>query len=366
MSPHRARRVLAVVAAMLACVALAACGSSSSSSSTASAGGTTAAATTGAKLKVKPKTIGWVDCCLAGSYQQRIYDNAKSAFKHVGWTVKLTDTASDPAKSLEAVSSYVTQGVDAIVLSSITPSTVRAGLLQAKAKGIPVIEVGGEVDGFPAPDLGVNAYYGESEKDLSTPLGDKIAEDLKPGDEIGIIYTTLLKSGKDRQQAIVDAVKAKGIKVVGSVDSGFGFGDGQKSAASLMQAHPKLKALVPVYDLWSAATVAAVKQAKRPVKVYAFYADLVNTPIMRKDPDIMVALTDGDAADCSFVLTDQLLKVFSGEQKTADPNAADGKFSYQAISPDKLPPAGQNGLKPPAASSQPWFTSWDAKYDYQQ
>ncbi|MDQ8043524.1 MAG: sugar ABC transporter substrate-binding protein [Solirubrobacteraceae bacterium] len=359
------RRALAGLATVAVAVSLAACGSSSDSSSTASSGGSnTAAKAADGKTKVGVKTIGWVDGVLAGSFQQRQYQAGKAAIAHVGWKLKTVDTKGDPATAASGVSSLVTSGVDAIIMSAVTPSTARAGLLQAKAKGIPVLMVGSAVDDSLDQSLGLT-YIGENEEDLTQPLADLMLKSLKPGDEVGMLSTTSLASATRRATALTAALEKGGVKVIRPLETGFDFSAGVKNASTLLNQNPNMKAIVPIFDLWTAASVSAIKSANKTssVKVYSYYADAVSVPLMRKNPSLILGLADGNMVTSSYVAVDELLKHFTTDSAISA-SSLDGKLTYTAVTPSTLPPGDQNGPVDPAAEAKPYYSQWDAAYSY--
>ncbi|MFC9978393.1 sugar ABC transporter substrate-binding protein [Gordonia sp. NPDC127522] len=339
-----------VAVAISACVALAvgAC----SSGGDASSGGTDGV--------VEPITIGWLDSTLAGEFQQRLYQTATAAAEELGWEIKTVDTAGDPSKAAAGAVTLANQGVDAIIMSSVNPSNARAGLTRAAAKDVPIVMIGSEVDGSLNEELGI-VYYGKKEADLTAPLAQAIVDDLAPGDQVGILNSTQLISGTIRSDGIEGPLKDANIEVVGTVDTGFAFNDALGNANSLIAQNPNLKAIVPVYDIWTAPVVAAVKASGRDIKVYPFEADPVNVKLMRENPSMIPALTDGNLIDSPLIAFDQLLKHFV-EGQDLDPNAADGAFDMSAIRFEQLPPGSQNGPVAMQDALQPYLDRWNASY----
>lgn len=355
LTTNKIRRLLAAtIAGTTATLALAACGSDGSApedSKGSDVDGKT----------VEKKTIGWIDATMAGEYQQRIFSAGQAAADELGWELKTVDTAGDPNKAAAGALNLVNQNVDAIVISAVTPSTMRAGLTKAKQKGIPIILVSAEVDDSLNEELGA-VYYGKREAELAKPLAGAIIEDLEAGDKVGVLTSTLLLSGPLRSDNIEDPLKEAGIEIVGSLDTGFDFKDAQANANALISQNPDLTAIVPVFDLWTAATVAAVKASGKDILVYPFEADPVNVDLMRKNPEMIKSLTDGNMIDSPFIAFDQLLKFFV-DGKKLDPNAAEGKFTMKAIRFDELPPGKQNGPLSLKDASAPFFEKWNAEYD---
>ena len=348
----RWRRFVAVLGVLALAAALGACGSSNSDGGTSGAGGSAGAG-------IKAKTVGWIDGTLAGSYQQRLYTAGKDAVAHVGWKLKTVDTQGDPAKAASGVSSLVTSGVDAIVMSAVTPSTARAGLLQAKAKGIPVLMVGSSVDSSLDKDLGLT-YIGEDEAALTKPLADLMVKNLKKGDQVGMLTTTALASAVERTEALTAALEDAGIEVVKPLETGFDFSSGQKNAATLLSQNPKLTAIVPIFDLWTSASISALKSANRDeVKVYSYYADAISTPLMRSNPDVVLGLADGDMISSPYVAVDKLLAYFKDGSKIT--GSADG-YDYVAVTKDSLPPGKQNGPVSQEEAQKPFYAKWSKQY----
>ncbi|WP_134740886.1 sugar ABC transporter substrate-binding protein [Nocardioides sp. 503] len=351
-SRSRVRTALAALTALSAMAALAGCGSSDDGGS---GGGDSAGG------GIEGKTIGWVDGTLAGSYQQRLYQAGEAAVEHIGWEMKTVDTQGDPAKAASGVSSLVTSGVDAIVMSAVTPSTARAGLLQAKAKGIPVLMVGSAVDDSLDEDLGLT-YIGEDEEGLTGPLAELMLEQLKPGDQVGMLTTTALASAVQRTEALTAALEDAGVEVVEPLETGFDFSAGQKNAATLLNQNPDLAAIVPIFDLWTAASLSAIKSADREdVKVYSYYSDAISTPLMRKNPDLVLGLADGDMISSPLVAIDKLLAYFDSGEKITDEGAED--YEYVVVTQDNLPPGEQNGPVSQDEAMAPFVEKWADEYD---
>jgi ribose transport system substrate-binding protein len=308
---------------------------------------------------IETRTIGWVDGVLAGSFQTRLNEVAKEAIQALGWKMKTIDLNGDPSKASSAVSSLVSSGVDAILTSAVTPSTARAGLLQAQAAHIPVLIVGSEPgENNLVKQLGL-PYFGESEAGLSDPLIALMKSQLKPGDEVGVLYTTALASSTIRTDTVVKELTDAGIKVIPPVETGFDFSAGQANAAALINQNPKMTAIVSIYDLWTAASVAAVKASGRNIGVYSYYADAVNNPLMRDNPKIVLGLADGNMINSPLTAIDALLAHFE-KKKTID--ASDIKYSYVAVTPDTLPPGEQNGPISYHDALAPFYKTWSKEY----
>ena len=117
----------------------------------ASAAGEKAAAKEGAAVKLPQETIGIVNVLQASEAAQRLQAGAEQAAKALGWKVSAVDAAGDPTKSESDIVAFVNEGVGAIVDLSNPTAAITQGLAQARAKNIPVINIGGLQD--PSPNL---------------------------------------------------------------------------------------------------------------------------------------------------------------------------------------------------------------------
>ena len=190
-SPPAAHRRLAGASALLiaGAVALTACGSNAStstppagSSPTGSTSGSTAgsssvsAAVTDAVTKAMApvttfpgptatvqapagKTVMILECGSAGTGCVLGANGAKAAAAKLGWKATITDGKLDPTVWNQLIQQAVADKVDGIVMTSVNPSLVKNGLAQAKAAGIPVVDIyqpkfagAPELDGYVTSD----------------------------------------------------------------------------------------------------------------------------------------------------------------------------------------------------------------------
>lgn len=169
-SARRARRLPATVAALSAILLAAACGGGSSTPPAASAAPTSSAASTSSgasgltafealvdqgiatrsqKQTVTPpadgpkaakgKTVYVIACILAAEGCARESRTAVTAAEAIGWTVKLIDTGSVPAKMADAVAQAINAKADGIIIQAIDAKFIAGPLAKAKAAGIKMV-----------------------------------------------------------------------------------------------------------------------------------------------------------------------------------------------------------------------------------
>jgi len=109
----------------------------------ATAAGQKAAANEGPPVKLPTETIGVVNVLRASEAAQRLEAGTDAAAKALGWKVSGVDAAGDPTKSEAGIVTFVNEHVGAIVDISNPTAAITQGLAEARAKNIPVINIGG-------------------------------------------------------------------------------------------------------------------------------------------------------------------------------------------------------------------------------
>src|SRR5437899_238242 len=93
-----------------------------------------------AKVQLPKKTIGIMGPVDAAEIIKLADDATQQAARALGWNTVRLDPGGDPAKMAADMTSLVNQHVDAIVLTTMEPATIAAGLAAAHKAGIPVID----------------------------------------------------------------------------------------------------------------------------------------------------------------------------------------------------------------------------------
>lgn len=326
-------RVLVAVA-VAAALAAAGCGSSSKKTATSSGGGSSTSSQAGGGIKVKPRTIG-VDDLAANSPADASTDAAlKAAGQALGWNVQVVDAGADVQKFAQTASTFVTQGVDAIIFTSGPTALATAAVRRAKAKGIPVLEVAGGV----GPDANFDGYYHEDEPTMAKQLIDYILK-KNPSAKIGDLTASIITAGKERDDVLKAAVKANGkAKIVasGEPDLTDPVGSGRKITTDMLTAHPEIDTMWSVFDNFSQAALTAMRSKGTKAKLYSFFG----TPQQLKDlrsNTALEAVSDVDIAKTGLVAMDQLVNHFQ-KGTPLDKNALQkDPLTYRVVDRSNVP-----------------------------
>lgn len=379
------RTALVASAASLG-LALAACGgnsSSSSSSSGAAAAGTQsagpassaiadaakqAATKAGAATSLPTKTIGYVNYGATGLAAQRAQAGAQAAADALGWKLVPCDGQGLPQQQASCASNLLNQNVDALMVNTIAQSTITATLAQAKAKGIPVINVGGDA----GQKDQVTASYYPPEPELGKALADYVTKTLGSAGGDLLVQTFAADFATQRVGALTSAIQGTNIKVASTFDADpSNLVPGTQSAvAAKLNSDPNLKG---IWITFSSAELGAYQamQVKYPGKSYpdrpllvTFYANLPAIDMIRKGQ--LDAASEDSLEWCSWVGMDQLAEFFARKatpSTDAQPDYGNGLDFWRpvVVTKDNLPPEGQ--LSTPPVDFVGFFTTkWDTEF----
>ena len=189
----------------------------------------------GGQSKLPSETIGIVNVLQASEAAQRLQAGAEQAAKALGWKVSAVDAAGDPTKSEADMVAFVNEGVGAIVDLSNPTAAITQGLAEARAKNIPVINIGGVQN--PSPNIEAQ-YYGDP-SDLTAALDKYMFAKLPPHAQIAE-FTSKIEYDEQKRDAQFEAdAKAAGATVYTyPINLANLSGDATTSAHTALLAHP--------------------------------------------------------------------------------------------------------------------------------
>lgn len=228
---------MAAAAAVTASVTLSGCGTTASSGSAPSAGagkvpaGVTSSVTKAlAKVTTFPgptapvnapsgKRLMILECGSSGTGCVLGANGAKAAAAKLGWSAQIVDGKLDPTAWNQAIEQAVADKVDGIVITAINPVLVTNGLAQAKAAGIPVVDVyQPEYPGAPV----VTAYLTSDHTAGGKIAADWAVSDSKAKADVLLLDLPEYPETVERNNALVAELKAQcpGCKVTRQQFSG--------------------------------------------------------------------------------------------------------------------------------------------------
>lgn len=354
------KRLGAMLLAVATIAMVTACGSSSDSGSTTAASTGSSSSSTGT-TKLPSATIGLLLGQGQSEVLQRWASTLKTAAAAVGWKVEVTDGKGDPSVWGQAITNFVNQRMTGIVTIGLDAAPVAQQLKAAQQANIPVIATGITV--APADIDLFTAHYAPSDAQYGQTLASYLKSKLPTGSE----FTQLDASANyGAHEAIVSAdpaLKAAGFKLVGNFDMDISDLVNQvaKGAAALATAHPQQKFMLSCCDLTPPITVPALKQAGSPNVISASRFDnLSSLKLVRAGDPVVLAVANSDTG--VLITLDQLLALKAKGTKV-DPTADKGKYQFDVVDKDNVPPAGQFFFPPSKEISQ-YVAQWKSEYQW--
>jgi ABC-type sugar transport system substrate-binding protein len=360
------RKLLAGVTATALAVTAASCGSSAKTSS----GGTPTTATTAAPKgategkAAPPKfTVGYVDIAATIGSEPQIYGAFKAGANALGWTVKLADAQLDPTKALQATELFVNDHVNAIVFSSVPGQAVFAGIKEAKAAGIPTIELSTP---YASSYYSAEYTFKFTESALS-PLIDAMKKDLKPGAKVGDVWQSQVEQYETIHQSVLAALKAAGFDVVGVADipeTGGVDTNWQKGVAAIAEANPGITGVFDEVGFVTDDLTGLASAHDSGIDVFATGVTNLSVPALVKPDSPLKVLVEEDFPQLALKAVDDLLAYAADKTPLPGATSSDATVYTAATLPDylKKTPGSDAYPIPTAQLLQPYLTEWSKTY----
>lgn len=311
----------------------------------ATAAGTAAGKKMGVVKNPPHPTVGYLDILGGIESADRAHNSVAQAFKAVGYKMVYCDGAGQPTKWTTCGDSLLAQGVKAIVLTGIDPSSIPTVVQKAKSAGVPIVDCCGEV----APGFAAAFFPNEplSGKILAKALIAKLGSS---GGDIAVAnYPAPWASARTAQ--LTKMIKGTKVNVsANSVTDPANLVQGtQQTVTNQLTANPNLKALWYAFDTagQAAAQAVASKFTSDPSKappIFTFHADPSTQTLMRKGEiyEVVDVNYDVTAWEAVNAIVEHFARhtPFPGYTDAAKYPGLGNPLSYQLVTKATLPPAG--------------------------
>lgn len=280
------------------------------------------------------KTIGVVHLTSADENEGTLVAALKQASEKAGlnWEFLESDSQGEAAKSQQAISAYVNQGVDAIILMVVSARDVQAQLQEAQDAGIPVF---GQWS-FSALDPMITSDYTVPMSMDGALLSTYMFSDLYLKHPEGDIEIALVNSNGDifqpRNQTLRGLAESyPRIKIVDSADIDFTDLEGSttRMVDGFMTKHPDLKAIWNIYPVTVTTSAQAIMAKGGDIDVYGPVAQSVGIAALQDPENPFQAMTWMDFDYESYKTVESILNQLAG-------NEANRLEAYENPAPLKL------------------------------
>lgn len=176
---------------------------------------------------------------------------------------------TDLAEQVSLVEQMIAMRVNAIVIAPADSKALVPVLKRALAAGIVVVNIDNRLDGAALKDAGIAVpFVGPDNRTGAAAVGRALAKRLQRGDPVAIIEgIPTADNGRQRRLGFEDAVREAGLNLVSTQSGQWEMEKANTVAASMLNAHPNLKAILCSNDNMALGAVAAIKAAGREGKV---------------------------------------------------------------------------------------------------
>lgn len=176
---------------------------------------------------------------------------------------------TDLGEQVSLVEQMIAMRVNAIVIAPADSKALVPVLKRALAAGIVVVNIDNRLDAAALKEAGIAIpFVGPDNRAGAAAVGRVLAKKLTKGDPVAIIEgIPTADNGRQRRLGFEDAIKEAGLNLVSTQSGQWEMEKANTVAASLLNAHPNLKAIFCGNDNMALGAVAAIKAAGREGKV---------------------------------------------------------------------------------------------------
>lgn len=171
----------------------------------------------------------------------------------------------DLARQAAIVDEMIAAKVQAIVVAPADSKALVPVLRRAKLAGLVVVNIDNKLDeeilkaeSLAVPFVGPNNLLG------AKSVGQHLAKSLKPGDKVAVLEGIRTSfNATQRRLGFEQAMKDAGMQIVDSQSANWETNQANTIAASMLNAHPDLKAILAANDSMALGVMAAIKAANK-------------------------------------------------------------------------------------------------------
>jgi len=245
-----------------------------------------------ADIKARGLTFGFLTNNISDDFSRTLVSGAEAFAAEAGVTLVVNNADFNANTQLSQFDALVQQGVDGIFLTAVDSASIGQAVLRANDAGIPVFIVGGKpARGEVIAVMNASSYQG------SFDAGDAMMKAIgEPNAQVAILGIPFaLQTIRDREKGILDAVGANGGQVI-SMQSDFSQDKLLDLATNVIQANPDLKGIFATWSLAVNATLEAVKQSGRDIKIAGYDSEATGYMAFHEGNANLVALSGQQAA----------------------------------------------------------------------
>ena len=257
--------------------------------------------------------IGLVTINLQALFFNQINEGAQKAAQELGADLQIVDANNDPARQVQAIETFVTQGVDAIIVVAIDVEGIKPALTSAADAGIPSVAIDAEVDVPPA-----SAFIGVDNSGAGTEIGNYtakyISDNYPDGAQVGIVGALNSFIQNQRRDGFTEALTgAEGVEILPAVDGQNVQETALTAAENLVTANPGIDIIYATGEPALIGVVAAVEAQGLTDSVKVIGWDLTTQSIRGIDQGFVQAVVQQDPYQEGYEAVRATIALANGE-----------------------------------------------------
>lgn len=249
------------------------------------------------------ETIALVTINQQALFFNQINDGATAAAEAAGVELVIFNANNEPSAQNDAIETYITQGVDAIIIVAIDVNGIKPAITQAHEMGIPVIAIDAQIpEGDNDTFIGVDNM--QAGRDIGQYFVDYVNSEMGGEATVGIVGALNSFIQNQRLDGFVEVVEASDANVtfLDTVDGQNKQDVALTAAENLMTANPGMNAIYATGEPALIGAIAAVESQGMTDQVKVFGWDLTAQAITGIDDGWIVAVVqqspygEGEAA----------------------------------------------------------------------
>ena len=243
-------------------------------------------------------------------YFQDMKKGVTDAAKAADVTLDVYNSNSDPAKQVQAIQTYVSQGYKALLVSPIDENGLVDALQAAHDQGVKTIIIDSDMSG-PEVDLSVGTDNSAAAVIAGKWLIDwqKTQPDMKDL-QIGVIGALTSVPQNKRKDSFVSTIAPTGAKVLQTVNGNNVQATAQSAAQALFTAQPSMNLLYATGEPALIGAVAGQRAASSKVKIFGW--DLSPSAIQGIDDGSVIGVVQQTPGKEGQIAIDSAVKLLSG------------------------------------------------------
>ncbi len=258
-------------------------------------------------------SIGLVTINLQALFFNQINDGAQAAADELGADLQIVDANNDPARQVQAIETFITQQVDAIIVVAIDVEGIKPALSSASDAGIPSVAIDAEVEVPPA-----SAFIGVDNLGAGTEIGEYtatyISENFPDGAQVGVVGALNSFIQNQRRDGFTEVLAGtEGVEVLPAVDGQNVQETALTAAENLVTANPGIDIIYATGEPALIGVVAAVEAQGLTDSVKVIGWDLTTQSIRGIDEGFVQAVVQQDPYQEGYEAVRATIALANGE-----------------------------------------------------